>query len=72
MDQSKQKTTEHHNAALVDSMDSLAVTDNLCADLLSSAEKEPIEVHDKGVAEFENNSRTTFSDAGETECSLQM
>uniref|UniRef100_A0A914VUS3 CARD domain-containing protein n=1 Tax=Plectus sambesii TaxID=2011161 RepID=A0A914VUS3_9BILA len=40
MDREKQKAIEHHNAALMDSMDPLAVMDNLCAGLLSLVEKE--------------------------------
>uniref|UniRef100_A0A914V7W8 CARD domain-containing protein n=1 Tax=Plectus sambesii TaxID=2011161 RepID=A0A914V7W8_9BILA len=40
MDKMKQKAIEHHNAALMDSMNPLVVMDNLCACLLSVVEKE--------------------------------
>uniref|UniRef100_A0A914VKJ7 CARD domain-containing protein n=1 Tax=Plectus sambesii TaxID=2011161 RepID=A0A914VKJ7_9BILA len=40
MDREKQKAIEHHNAALMDSMDPLVVMDNLRAGLLSLVEKE--------------------------------
>uniref|UniRef100_A0A914VKD5 CARD domain-containing protein n=1 Tax=Plectus sambesii TaxID=2011161 RepID=A0A914VKD5_9BILA len=42
MDKQKQKAIERHNAALIDSMDPLTVMDRLCADIISSAEKECI------------------------------